>query len=829
MNKTSCLATVVLGSTLLLASCASDEPLDGKSYDGTARFSVKLPAELATRFSDGSTANKLYYSVFQNGEAVLNGVETNAFADGLTQEVSIQLVANQDYKIIFFADNASSEGEEAGYTYNPETAQLNVSYTDEMVNSDNYDAFVKTIDYKATGEGTDVLLIRPFAQLNIGTDDLKKAAVEHIGLSNFSSTLTLQPKNVLSGINFLNGTETPYTGEAITFTLPSFGKLPEDAFPVETYGYLEMNYLLVPATAEGQNNLIDLSYEIKANGIVGNTLNLASTPVKTNYQTNIYGSLLTTRNKFNVEIKPAFTGEYPIDRRGEVKSIDQLNEELGKGERNDFIVTGKVSGSDNTVNLPASADPKSYSVKFENIDDDAVVNVASTSLGNNSSLSLITPMLCSASFIVDLPSNCNVTINGGYKAVTVSGQKTTIAPNADVEQVNVKNGTLAVRGNVGTVRRAEDNPMATKTPVIVYEGGKLDNAPEADERIHVVTFPLFSGGGGTAENPYKLTKAKDLQDILYLNIADEYDPWYRVPMVMENDIDMSSEPMRNLGVASMLLDGKGHTLKINMTSESSEGLGSNVGLFAAFNGAGNAFIREATAAEKNSPYAYTLPFNGKTYIITGGCIRNLTLEGNVYSDKGVVSPLGCGQNTGYIIDVTSKVNVTAAGNAYFVAGIISGTRGTGLVIGCNNYGTIDASASTGGVVAGITAQLYGGSACNGSYPDILAPYSASVYQCNNYGNIIAGGKDVGGIVGQTHGYGNTRCIMNCTNSGNITGTTNVGGIIGRHTTTGGTMMLQNNTSTGQITATAAEGLFGNICGAAQGEFMEGSQKSRKRR
>ena len=100
---------------------------------------------------------------------------------------------------------------------------------------------------------------------------------------------------MLSGINFLNGTETPYTGEAITFTLPSFGELPEDAFPVETYGYLEMNYLLVPATAEGQNNLIDLSYEIKANGIAGNTLNLVSTPVKTNYQTNIYGSLLTTQ------------------------------------------------------------------------------------------------------------------------------------------------------------------------------------------------------------------------------------------------------------------------------------------------------------------------------------------------------------------------------------------------------------------------------------------------------------------------------------------------------------------------------------------------------
>ena len=298
---------LALGAIATLASCASDEPINVKEYDGTARFSIRLPDELATRFNDGESANKLYYSVFQDGEYVLDGVITDAFSNNLTQEVGIQLVANQEYQIVFFADNATSETK--GYTYNPKTADFGVTYSNKMVNSDDFDAFVNTITYTATGEGTDVPLKRPFAQLNIGTNDLDNGAVTHIGLDKFSSTLTIQPTNILSGINFLSGNETAYSGEALSFSITSFASLPADAFPVDNYKYIEMNYLLVPATGEGQNSLIDATYVIEANSTTGNTLNLASTPVKTNYQTNVYGSLLTTQNKFNVEIKPAFDGE----------------------------------------------------------------------------------------------------------------------------------------------------------------------------------------------------------------------------------------------------------------------------------------------------------------------------------------------------------------------------------------------------------------------------------------------------------------------------------------------------------------------------------------
>ncbi len=298
---------LALGAIATLASCASDEPINVKEYDGTARFSIRLPDEPATRFNDGTNAHKLYYSVFQDGKYVLDGVITDAFSNNLTQEVGIQLVANQEYQIVFFADNATSETK--GYTYNPKTADFGVTYSNKMVNSDDFDAFVNTITYTATGEGTDVPLKRPFAQLNIGTNDLDNGAVEHIGLDKFSSTLTIQPTNILSGINFLSGNETAYSGEALSFSITSFASLPKDAFPVDNYKYIEMNYLLVPSTGEGQNSLIDATYVIEANGTTGNTLNLASTPVKTNYQTNVYGSLLTTQNKFNVEIKPAFDGE----------------------------------------------------------------------------------------------------------------------------------------------------------------------------------------------------------------------------------------------------------------------------------------------------------------------------------------------------------------------------------------------------------------------------------------------------------------------------------------------------------------------------------------
>ena len=294
-----------LGVLLALASCASDEPLGNNQNDGSLSFTVSLPGQ-NTRFAEGATVDKLYYSVFDTeGNLVLHDNQDWP-AGSLTTTVTLQLVANQSYDIVFFADN--KEAESKGYSYNAETAQFSVNYGQEMVNNDIFDAFVKNEKgVVADGNAKTVTLTRPFAQLNIGTNDLTNAAVEKYGLSNFSSTLSIAKENVLSGINFLTGNTTAQT-EDLSFAIAGFSQLPADAFPVSGYSYIEMNYLLVAPTEGETANLINATYTVngKAGAATVNTLNLASTPVRQNYRTNIYGSLLTTQNNFNVEINPAF-------------------------------------------------------------------------------------------------------------------------------------------------------------------------------------------------------------------------------------------------------------------------------------------------------------------------------------------------------------------------------------------------------------------------------------------------------------------------------------------------------------------------------------------
>ncbi len=337
----------------------------------------------------------------------------------------------------------------------------------------------------------------------------------------------------------------------------------------------------------------------------------------------------------------------------------------------------------------------------------------------------------------------------------------------------------------------------------------------------------FSGGYGTAESPYLISTKEDLMNIGFKGYGQEdgEDYFYNRVFQLTQDIDMENTPIRNLGSFRGLLDGNGYSLEnVNFTSESNVGYGDTVGLFSGLNGGSTSEIYEAVTEEDlASPYCHEI--NGKNYIITSGAVVDLTIEsGTIYSNSGAVSPLGAGQNTAYIINVVNNVDIVAEGDAYFIAGIVSGTRGTGLVINCVNNGAITYTGTPSGslVVGGITAQLYGGS--SGAYPDILRPYSAAVYGCINNGAITASGRDVGGIVGQTHGYDAAlkKAIVSCTNNGDISGMENVGGIIGRNSSTGSTLYLLDCTNSGEVSLLegGVEGTAGDLIGMNQGTLLE---------
>ena len=289
---------------MAFTSCSSDEPMCGGDGSGKITFTAQLPAELGSRaFSDGTSAKSLSYYVYKHGEK--EALITGTTPINLTTSVSLDLVNGETYDVVFLAQ--SSNAPKGLYSYTPDTQNFTVNYTKAAQNNDNCDAFyaVKTVTV-AGGTTEPVDLYRPFAQVNFGTNDATKPAVTAAygeDLSGLTTTLSYKATmpNVLNLVS----------GELSGFATVSFdaARVPsQDAFPagnnpMDGYRYLSMNYVLAPA---GQNTVTDLTMQVMKGEQVMNTLNVPNVPMRANYQTNIYGSLLTSTTDFTVTIQPAF-------------------------------------------------------------------------------------------------------------------------------------------------------------------------------------------------------------------------------------------------------------------------------------------------------------------------------------------------------------------------------------------------------------------------------------------------------------------------------------------------------------------------------------------
>ena len=281
--------------TMLFAtSCQNDLDFDttvGKT--STVSFSVGTP-EIATRaYSDGATATKLQYAVYNAaGEELTDLTVTNGEIHGSTT-VNLQLTTGNTYSVIFWA-----AAEDAPYTVDFGTKTMTVDYNGAVSNAENRDAFFKYHTFTVKGAQTETIeLKRPFAQLNIGTADY--AASESAGYVPTQSAVVV--KNVYNTLNLATGVVENEV-EA-NFALANIKK--DETFPVNGYEYLAMNYLLVSA----DKTVVDVEFTY-TDGSNAKTRTVGSVPVQRNYRTNIYGNLLTSDVDINVEIKPGYDGEF---------------------------------------------------------------------------------------------------------------------------------------------------------------------------------------------------------------------------------------------------------------------------------------------------------------------------------------------------------------------------------------------------------------------------------------------------------------------------------------------------------------------------------------
>ena len=337
------LSTFTIAAAALLVTSCNDEMDNGlKTGDeGTVTFTAQLPSEMGTRaFADGLTAKHLQYAVYEAGQSTplkVFGDETTVVGEAemvnLKKSVTLKLTSGKSYDVIFWADATT----DSPYTVNPASQEVSVDYSKVNNNSDNCDAFFKKETITVSGnQSVDVKLTRPFAQVNIGTDDFDAAKA-----SGLEVTQTEVVAKAFATLNLATGEVADEADR--TFTMKAIPTASDGEFPVAGgYKYLSMDSLLVGA----DKATVDVAFNY--GGPQNRTF--TNVPVQRNYRTNIYGSLLTNTTDFNVVIEPAFaTTNYNL---GALYTASQIGGAVTLSDNVDFDRTIAVQpGKTMSVNL----------------------------------------------------------------------------------------------------------------------------------------------------------------------------------------------------------------------------------------------------------------------------------------------------------------------------------------------------------------------------------------------------------------------------------------------------------------------------------------------
>ncbi len=320
MKKNSFLPLGLLA--LIATGCATDMPVPAGN-DGNVTISLELPASMATRaFGDGLQATSLSYAIY-DGETktlVANGDDAATF-NGLKATLQVNLVNGRTYDFVFWADNGAS----SPYTFDAaqEEADIKVDMNFAGVNNENLDAFYGSTTSEINGPTTvSATLKRPFAQVNLGTDDLNTTPVT-TALTDLKITLTASTYTSMN----------PFTGEVLgeesEITFDATGAPQGETFPVENYEYLSMAYLLVTDAQA----LVDLNYTVSNGSVELSSVPVSNVPVQRNYRTNIYGSILTAPANLQISIDQNFDGdnEQEVVTAKSITTPEQLAQALAQG------------------------------------------------------------------------------------------------------------------------------------------------------------------------------------------------------------------------------------------------------------------------------------------------------------------------------------------------------------------------------------------------------------------------------------------------------------------------------------------------------------------
>ena len=490
-------ASAAAVSSLLMVSCSSEDMPNVQGDESVVAVTVELPDGLQTRYGEGTTATHLTYAVYEHGKQqpleVCTGTADpkvgSATMVGLKTTLSLRLTTGKSYDFVFWAD-----APESVYTFDVEGQTVTADYG-TAANQEALDAFfcAKT-NYTVAGDATiSAQLRRPFAQINILTDDL--AANKNAGFDTQKSSLKV--KDVPNTLNLLTGV-TSGEAEEVTFA--------PDVLPTGTvtindkaYQYVGMNYILVPSA----KTVRDMEFTVYSATDESQSFTFGSVPTQRNYRTNIYGSLLTNGVDVNVEILPGFEGEYNL-----VSDFENLIGQLSAGKDVTATETIVANGSNLVLDMNGSTLDNTADLWNEGAGNWSLLSVRGGKLtitGNGNFFAK-----ANDTFALDVQNGAYLVIeNGHFKG--------------NLDAVYVSEGTLEIRGGVFEIQQLGDSGKEyafmlncydpnykNGTAKIIVKGGTFvgydpshsdSENPQANfvgEGYKVVEHPNYNGTGLTA-------------------------------------------------------------------------------------------------------------------------------------------------------------------------------------------------------------------------------------------------------------------------------------------------------------------------------------------
>lgn len=271
----------------------------------------------------------------------------------------------------------------------------------------------------------------------------------------------------------------------------------------------------------------------------------------------------------------------------------------------------------------------------------------------------------------------------------------------------------------------------------------------------------YSGGDGTAENPYRIATAEDLNDI-GSHVED-----FNKCFVMVNDINLADYTGAQFNIIGDYLqlpftgvfDGNGHTIW-NFGYESTQ-QNEETGIFGYVSDA-NAVIRDVKLQDPNirgGPANFVGALAG---IFQSGTVRGCSVEGGIVAGR-----LGVGGLIGWsgpddpswpgarVIDCYTQTNVQATNDC--AGGLVGSNVGGvgGVVANCYAKGDVEGADWVGGLVGnnyGSIADCYAtGAAVGQAGVGGLAGYNGGPIARSYSAGPVSGTSDVGGLLGATAG------------------------------------------------------------------------------